>query len=410
MRILHVGPLYYPVLGGAELHLREISEGLVRNGHQVTVLTTNSANAWDLGLARPSDLPSQEIINGVSVLRLLPEHGKLARFANWWRNRRGGHRSLHWLLSPSGYEMCFMGPRTLGVMPYLLKNRYDLVASMNWFWPQPYYCYLARKFRRFRLVGIPLFHTAEEWTGREIYRRMLRQCDAVVTNTGFEAKFALERGARAAFPIGVGINPGDFERRDGAGLRRAHGIGDEPVAGFIGRLTVNKGILTVIEAMRLVWRVNPGVRLLIAGPKPPDQEAAGQAIRALGPDELARVTFVWDFPDSAKASIFDAIDLLVLPSYGESFGIAYLEAWMCGKPVIGARIGPTGDVIAEGADGLLARPNDAPDVAERILELLRDPERRTRMGQAGRSKTLARFTWERVVNQMEQVYLGLARG
>ena len=56
MRILHVSPMYFPVLGGAELHLKEISEGLAARGHDVTVLTTNTGHSWDLWDAKPGNL------------------------------------------------------------------------------------------------------------------------------------------------------------------------------------------------------------------------------------------------------------------------------------------------------------------------------------------------------------------
>jgi glycosyltransferase involved in cell wall biosynthesis len=66
--------------------------------------------------------------------------------------------------------------------------------------------------------------------------------------------------------------------------------------------------------------------------------------------------------------------------------------WMCGKPVIGADIGPTRDVIHDGVDGLLVKPNDFTALAEKIIALRSDPLRREQMGQSGKNKTLARFT------------------
>jgi glycosyltransferase involved in cell wall biosynthesis len=120
--------------------------------------------------------------------------------------------------------------------------------------------------------------------------------------------------------------------------------------------------------------------------------------------EKRRVIRICDFQDADKASIFDALDAFVLPSVGESFGISYLEAWMCGKPVIGADIGPTRDVIHNGVDGLLAKLDDPDDLAAKLVELLSDPRKRERMGQNGRTKTLERFTWDRIIDTMEHIY------
>ena len=59
------------------------------------------------------------------------------------------------------------------------------------------------------------------------------------------------------------------------------------------------------------------------------------------------------FSDDEKPSMFDALDVFAMPSVAESFGIAYLEAWMCRKAVIGSRIGSTECVIHDGVDGVL---------------------------------------------------------
>ena len=83
---------------------------------------------------------------------------------------------------------------------------------------------------------------------------------------------------------------------------------------------------------------------------------------------------------------------------------------MCRKPVIGARIGSSKCVIKEGKDGLLVTPSNPEELAEAIILLLNDRELRQRMGEAGRAKALANFTWDRVTDRVETVYQGLLRG
>ncbi|HEV8355633.1 MAG TPA: glycosyltransferase family 4 protein, partial [Gemmatimonadales bacterium] len=81
-----------------------------------------------------------------------------------------------------------------------------------------------------------------------------------------------------------------------------------------------------------------------------------------------------------------------------------LEAWLCRKPVIGARIGSTQCVIDEGRDGLLADPESAEDIARAIVSLLSNGELRASMAEAGRAKTVARHTWDHVTDRMESLY------
>lgn len=71
-------------------------------------------------------------------------------------------------------------PFTLQLIPYLVRSQADIVMAMNWYWSPAYHTYLARKLKSFMLVGIPLFHTAEAWSNRQIYKRMLVTCHAQV--------------------------------------------------------------------------------------------------------------------------------------------------------------------------------------------------------------------------------------
>ena len=176
MKILHVIRMYFPVLGGAELHMKEVSEGLTARGHEVTVLTTNTRNSWDFGNAKPANLPEEESINGVKIVRLQPNGGVLGKLIRLGLEAPGAHRGMSWLLSPSGLDHFMQGPRAFGAVPYLLSSRVDVVASMNRLWPLAYYCHLARRLKPFKLVGIPLLHTAEKWCNRAIYRQMFRNC------------------------------------------------------------------------------------------------------------------------------------------------------------------------------------------------------------------------------------------
>jgi glycosyltransferase involved in cell wall biosynthesis len=275
---------------------------------------------------------------------------------------------------------------------------------MNWYWPPAYYAYLARRIKSFRLVGIPLFHTAEAWCKREIYTPMLKQCDAMIANTQSEADYARQRGVSRVEVAGVGVHPQAYVNSNGAEIRAKHHIGDRPVVGFVGRATPNKGIFLVIEAMRRVWQRDPEVCLVLAGPRPPASSQLEVLLASLTQAERERIVRIHDFAEHEKASIYDAFDVFVLPSTGESFGLGYLEAWMCSKPVIGARIGPTECVIDEGVDGLLVMPDDVADLAHKIVELLSDRERRERMGRSGHEKTLARFTWTQVTDKVERLY------
>jgi glycosyltransferase involved in cell wall biosynthesis len=403
MRILHVTPTYAPALGGAEHHLKAVSERLVARGHTVTVFTANVTEGQSAWMSRYSGLPQEEIINGVRVVRFDPRHGLLAKAFDRLLEVRGGWRTVSTLLSPAGRELLIQGPRTLNMIGAILRAKADVVVSVNWFWPQAYHAHLARSFRRFRLVGMPLFHTTQAWCSRPVYDRMLARCDAVIAMTGHEKDYAEGRGATTVDVAGAGVTPRDLEPRDGAQVRARYGLRDLPVVGYVGQQLAAKGVAKLIESMPWVWQWNPEVRLVLAGKSVGDPEVEA-ALRSLSAAHRARVVEIGRFEDGEKASIFDAFDVFAMPSKEDSFGIVYLEAWLCRKPVIGARIGSTQCVIDEGRDGLLADPESAEDIARAIVSLLSNGELRASMAEAGRAKTVARHTWDHVTDRMESLY------
>ncbi len=407
MKILHVAPLYYPSTGGAERHVKEVSERLASRGHEVTVLTTNVKCDSDLVAGVGSELANLEFLNGVRVVRLRGIPGRLAMVLDACLEVRGGYRTFSTLLTPSGLEMLSSPPRNLGFVYSIARSRADVVASWGWLWSTAYFAYIARRVKRFRLVGFPLFHTAEHWVHRQVYESMLAVCDALIVNTAHERDFILGRvpGAKSIVVAGVGVDQQVFARSNGNAFRKKYALGDGPIAGYVGRMLPNKGADKVLAAMSTVWASNADVRLVLAGKRDYDFPQLETLLCNLTPAQRDRVLIFPNFSESEKGDLYDALDVFVLPSISESFGIAYLEAWICRKPVVGSRIGSTSCVIEDGQDGFLVDPTSPTDIGRAILELLTDAGRRSRMGERGHTKALEHFSWESVADRVERAYL-----
>lgn len=405
MKIVCVSPRYAPVIGGAELHLKELSEGLVARGHDVTIITSNTTSIYETSSRKFGGLSERESINGVRVIRLHPE-SKLVDPAKWVE-LKGGYRSLIWLLTRDGCDMLLTPPQMLSAIPEIIRSKADIVVSMNWGQPACYYTYLARRLKKFTLVGIPLFHTAESWSRRPIFRKMIRQCDALIVNTKHEADYVEEHGGKRVAVCGVGIHPETVSSGDKETVRKRYGLGDAPVIGFVGRQTRDKGADVLLRAMRVVWEWNSDTRVILAGSCLRRPDCLDDLLESYSDCERSKIVRIENFPESEKASLYNAFDVFALPSTEESFGIAYLEAWLGKKPVIGSRIGSTQCVIQDGIDGLLMDPRDHFDLGKKIVYLLSNPELRVRMGNQGYEKTLAMFTWTKVVERVERLFLEL---
>jgi glycosyltransferase involved in cell wall biosynthesis len=413
MRILHLSASYYPDAGGAETYLQQVSERLARRGHEVTVFVAHVPISSRLPSGNHLKLARSEVINRVTVKRFEPE-GHFLRWFKGFLRRRGSYWFLRMFMPLEQIEMLSGGPLNLRTIADALRYKADILTVINWsFSSIVYQGYIIKRLANVPLLGIPLLHTEEEWSRSALRGEMLAKCDVILAITDHEKRFIEARASRdrGVHVVGAGVDPQSFSDRDGAQVRRRYGIGDAPVVGYVGRMQPTKGVVTLIEAMRSVWASESRVRLLLAGRRFPrgtqqDREFE-QALTGLSSGERARVIHVDGFDDKEKPSIFDAMDVFAMPSIAESFGIAYLEAWMCRKPVIGSRIGSTQCVVEDGVDGVLVDPNDPREIASAIFELLADREKAQRMGQEGYEKTLSAFTWDKVTDRVEQIYLNL---
>ena len=116
---------------------------------------------------------------------------------------------------------------------------------------------------------------------------------------------------------------------------------------------------------------------------------------------------IYNFPEEEKAWLYNACDVFVYPSAWESFGIAYLEAWAAGKPVIGCRRGAIPWVINSGVDGLLVDYGDIDNLAGAILLLVENREWADSLGKAGHIKTIEKVYVE---NDRRTIPRGLQPG
>ncbi|HXV96846.1 MAG TPA: glycosyltransferase family 4 protein, partial [Anaerolineae bacterium] len=176
----------------------------------------------------------------------------------------------------------------------------------------------------------------------------------------------------------------------------------------VGQLNKRKGVHNLLAAMPQVWASHPQAKLLLAGASSTFSNQLEQEAAKLSSSDPNRVVVITDFLEEEKANLMAAGDVLVFPSSEESFGIVFVEAWACHKPVIGMRSGAIPSIVADGLDGLLTTPGNVVELASAISELLANPARRAEMGQAGYDKMCRHYTWEIVAGKFRDVYLKAA--
>jgi glycosyltransferase involved in cell wall biosynthesis len=177
------------------------------------------------------------------------------------------------------------------------------------------------------------------------------------------------------------------------------------VVGVLGNVSRRKGTDVFVAAAERVRRQLPEVEFRIIGPCPEGPEHAWAEQLVARATENGVRHAVTDDPYSELADW----DLLVLPSRSEPFGLVLIEAMAMALPVVATRIdGPREIVTAE--TGLLVDVDDVEGLAGAIVELARDPERRERMGAAGRARVAETFTLERQAEAVDRAYRAAMAG
>jgi glycosyltransferase involved in cell wall biosynthesis len=179
---------------------------------------------------------------------------------------------------------------------------------------------------------------------------------------------------------------------------------DALVVGFVGRLTRDKGLPELIQAFDRILRAEPATHLLLVGWFDHAEDALGAALRhrILAHPRIRCTGFV---PDTAP--FYRAMDLMVLPTWREGFPNAVLEAAATGIPVVTTESTGARDAVVAEVTGLLIPPGFPEAIVESVVKLLRDPERRFRMGRAARAWVTEHYSEERVLGLTADYYLTL---
>ncbi len=276
--------------------------------------------------------------------------------------------------------------------------------------------------------GTIALHMHCEWLTQldeRMIDRRLRHADVVIgcsehITEPIRLRFPQHAGRCRTVYNGVELRPEIDRSRDGT-VTILH----------VGRISPEKGLHVLVDALNEVVRERPEIRLVIVGEESEVPAAMAveisedPVVRALGrfyessylaeierrmsPELAGRVTFTGRIDHSETGAHYDAADIFVFPSIFEAFPIPPLEAMGAGLPVVAARAGGTVESVVDGVTGLLVEREDADALAAALLRLVRDPELRRSLGEAGRRRVADVFSWPSVAESLERALLE-ARG
>jgi glycosyltransferase involved in cell wall biosynthesis len=178
------------------------------------------------------------------------------------------------------------------------------------------------------------------------------------------------------------------------------GLGPGPVIGIVARLSDVKGHLYLIQAMKEILVKIPQAQLLIVG-EGKMKEGLVDLSKRLGIER--NIFFVSSVKDTQ--AVLSIMDLFVMPSLQEGLGLGLMEAMAQGLAVVASDVGGIKSLVKDGDNGFLVRPKDSSGLAEKILDLLEDPQKRKLFGERAREFITRNFSREKTVLETERVYL-----
>lgn len=368
-RVLILTTAYLPEVGGSELAIKNITDGLP-DIH------------FDLVTSRPSkNLPEYEKMGTVNVYRV------------------GNSLSLLSFLLPKSFfpiavflKACQL-MRQCGAYDVIHAYQASQAAGGGWL-------------LKWRYPKIPFVVTVQEgkdldrqsWLMRFFRRLIFRKADAITVISNYLARYVKSQNSK--IPVSVipnGVDPDKFTNYE------SRITNHEKTIITVSRLVPKNGISDLIDAFYILstrYKIQD-TKLLILGDGPL-RESLKFKVKSLKLEDI--IEFLGKVPHEKIPEFLAMADVFVRPSLSEGLGTAFLEAMAAGLPIIGTPVGGIPDFLKDGETGLFCRIGDSKDIADRIKTVLTDDNLRSKLILNGRKLVEEKYTWNKIAYKFRKLY------
>jgi len=370
---------FKPAIGGGEECVYQVAKRLVQRGHEVYVLTSDLLKTTPnyVYFRRKANQVDGMTVQSFHALRLLRDYPVVPKiFSKLIREKVD-------IIHGHGYgyftsDFSALASRICSV-PFILSTHgfFPLAIHANRF--------LITTYVNFSRIGL------------------LKIAKKVIAASTFDALLyaqLLEPRKICVVPNGVDINK--WRALPGKNLfRTKYGL-DGPIVASVGRIAWVKGFQYVIRAASNILKDFPDTKIIIAGE---DFGYLTKLIRLAQKLKIPKdsIIFTGGLSEREIKELYAAMDILVIPSIYEPFGIVALEAMACGKPVVASACGGLPDIIKHGINGLTVTPQDTIRLAKAVVSLLKDPHLTKTMGENNQIE-VRKYSWDNIVKKIENIY------
>jgi glycosyltransferase involved in cell wall biosynthesis len=370
MKILQITSTFFPVIGGQEKVVYEISKRIVKKGHEVTILTT------DL-FCKEKNIIKEEIIDGIKIIRFkndlyLGGYGYSKDAINWLKENWKKFDVVH----SQGYNR-FLSEFAIKI----LSKKVPIIFSPHGF-----------------------IHTKKNYFFKVIhdltigkYIKKANYCTAL-TKLDYEYYKKLGVNIKKIVEIPNGVDVEKFSKISKEYVEKfkeKYKI-KSPSLLYVGRIHKSKGLQYVVDAIK-----NLDVQLVIVGNDAGYKEKLKKQIKKIGLEN--RIIFTESLNDKELNSAYYASDIFILFSGWEGFGIVIIEAMATGKPVIVSDRGALPYLVKNKKNGLVVPFKNIKKLEESIKFLIENKKELRRIEDEGK-KFAKKYDWKNIVNKYEKLY------
>lgn len=379
IRIAHIVPHYYPSIGGVEQVAKDLCEGLVFRGHDVSVLTNKILQKAQ----KKGRLEKFEVINGVKIFRYFSVFSM-------------GHMSFT--------------PQTIF---NLFKNNYDIVHMHSLRHPHTIYVPIIKKMRKFSIImqghthfsSTPLKTLLYDNFDKILFNSLYKDIDVFLNLNTDEKQRLLKLGVDEK-KIKLFYNPikeslFNFSNTDS--FNDKYNLENKKIILFLGQAHEGKRIDLIIKALPRIIKSEKNVLLIIAGPDFGNYPKLKELASSL--NVVNNVRFMGLLNEVEKELALKRCDVLILPSEYEAFGVVLAEAMACGKPVVATKTPGPLELIEHGKNGFLIDRESHDQIADYTIKLLVNESLRFSMGAYAKNYAKDNFSIHSLVSNLESIYM-----
>ena len=383
MKILMLTWEYPPrIVGGIARVVHDLSKRLIKDGHEVTVITYRDGN-----------VPEYENDKGVEVYRV----------DNYMIHP---NNLIDWIMQLN-FNMIAKATEVINK-----EGGFDVIHAHDWL-----VTYAAKSLKQsFNLPMVATIHATEAGRNSGIHDDTQRyindtewlltyEATEVIVNSNYmkghvQGLFGLPFDKISVIPNGINLNNFTGIDRD-YDFRRRFAMDNEKIILYVGRLVYEKGVQHLISAMPKILENYHDSKLVIAGKGGMIDELKSQ-VDSMGLSN--KVYFTGYLNQKEVQKMYKCADVAVFPSTYEPFGIVALEAMLAGIPTVVSDIGGLNEIVEHGVNGMKSYTGNPNSIADSVLSLLFDPQLAMNVTKNAKNKVKDEFNWQKIAQDTHYIY------